>query len=450
MSAEHLDAVEEACDCAPTPAERRQLWPQAVSRRAAIGLGALGLAGASLLIAPQLPAAYAASYPSWDDVQRAKKNQAAKAAEVTRIQGLIQSLTDNVARTQAIADQRADEWYTAQEEFFDAAQRAEDLQAQADEQAKIAEDAADKAGRLAAQLYRSGGDDTSLELFFSGSASGADDLLARLGSMDKLLDRNKEVYAAAVTARNSAQSLSDQAVVARNKRDELQKVAEQKMQAAQAAADAAQAALDAQTMHLEELQAQLAALQDTTAKTVAAYQAGVIARRKAREERLRRERAAAAAAAAAAAGKNNGGGAVKSSGWARPNGGHMSFGFGPRKLMCGPNFCGSTNHRGIDLAGGCGSPIYAAHSGRVTMAQKYSGYGNYVRIQHSSDTATGYAHIKPGGFNVRVGDRVQAGDVIAYVGNTGNSFGCHLHFEVYVNGNTVNPQTFLRNRGVNI
>ena len=445
MSAEHLDAMEDVCDCAPTPAERRLLWPRQVSRRAAIGFGALGIAGASLLVAPRLPAAYAASYPSWDDVQRAKKNQAAKAGEVTRIQGLIKSLTDNVAATQAVADQRANEWYAAQEDFFEAAQRAEDLQAQADAQAKIAQEAADKAGRLAAQLYRDGGDDTSLELFFSGSAAGADDLLARLGSMDKLLERNKDVYAAAVTARNSAQSLSDQAVVARDKRDELQKIAEQKMQAAQAAADAAQAALDAQTEHLEDLQAQLAALQDTTAKTVAAYQAGVVARRKARAERLRREREAAAAA-----GHASGGGSVGSSGWCRPNGGHMSFGFGPRKLMCGPDFCGSTYHRGIDLAGGCGSAIYAAHSGRVTMAQKFSGYGNYVRIQHSSSLATGYGHIKPGGFAVRAGDRVDAGDIIAYVGNTGNSFGCHLHFEVYQNGNTINPESFLRRQGVNV
>lgn len=444
MSAEHLDVTDEACDCAPTPAERRQLWPHLVNRRTAIGLGVLGVAGASLFAAPKIPAAYAASYPSWDDVQRAKSNQAAKTAEVTRIQGLIKSLTDNVAATQAIADQRADEWYTAQEEFFAAAQRAEDLQAQADEQAKIAQEAADKAGRLAAQLYRDGGDDTSLELFFSGSAAGADDLLARLGSMDKLLERNKDVYAAAVTARNSAQSLSDQAVVARNKRDELQQIAEQKMQEAQAAADAAQAALDAQTDHLEDLQAQLAALQDATAKTVAAYQAGVIARKKARAEKLRREREAAAAA-----GNANGGGTVVS-GWCRPNGGHMSFGYGPRKLMCGPDFCGSTYHRGIDLAGGCGSPIYAAHSGRVTMAQKFSGYGNYVRIQHSSDTATGYGHIKPGGFAVRAGDRVDAGDIIAYVGNTGNSFGCHLHFEVYINGNTVNPESYLRKRGIRV
>src|SRR5690606_26504928 len=250
------------------------LWPAVVNRRTAIGLGALGLAGAALIAAPSLPA-FAATYPSWDDVQRAKKNQSAKSAEVTRIQGLIQTLTQNVATTQAIADQRANELFIAEEEYNAAVDRALELQAQADEQAAIAKESAEKAGRLAAQLYRDGGDDTSLELFFSGSADGADDLLARLGTMDKLLDRNRDVYAAAVTARDAAQSLSDQAEVARAERDRLKKIAEQKLVEAQAAADAAQAALDAQETHLEDLKAQLAALQDTTAKTVAAYKVGV-------------------------------------------------------------------------------------------------------------------------------------------------------------------------------
>ncbi|MFT4230643.1 MAG: peptidoglycan DD-metalloendopeptidase family protein [Microbacterium sp.] len=445
VGADQFEEIDPECGCAPNPAERRAFWPAIVNRRTALGAGAFGIAGAILLAAPQLPAAYAASYPSWDDVARAKRNQKAKAAQVAKIQGLIEGLQDEVTRTQEIADQRAAEFYDAQEEFFDAAQRADDLQSQADAQAEVAQEAADKAARLAVKLYRSGGDDTSLQLLFAGSAAGADDLLARLGQMDKLLEHNQDVYAAAVTARDSAQSLSDQAVVARNKRDELQKIAEQKMEEAAAAADAAQAALDTQTAHLETLEAQLAALQDETEKTVAAYKAGVVARRKARAERLRKERAAAAAAA-----KKSSGGKVVSGGWCRPNGGNISFWYGSRPLMCGPSFCGSTFHRGIDFAGGCGSAIYAARAGRVTMAQSFSGYGNYVRIDHGHGIGTGYGHIKPGGFAVRRGDRVSAGDIIAYVGNTGNSFGCHLHFEVYVNGNTVNPKPFLAKRGVDL
>ena len=454
MSPERIDATTEECGCAPSPAEERALWPSLVNRRTALGVGAFGVAGAVLLAAPQLPAAYAADYPSWDDVQRAKRSESAKAAEVSKIQGLITQLTENVRTTQAIADQRADELFQAQEDFYAAAERADDLQSQADEQAKLADEAADKAARLAVQLYRNGGDDASLQLLLSGSAAGADDLLARLGQMDKLLARNQDVYAAAVTARDSAQSLSDQAEVARKERDRLQKIAEQKMIEAQAAADAAQAALDAQTAHLAELEAQLAALKDNTAKTVAEYKAGVEAERKARAARE-----AAARKKAEEAAKNNGGGgggggsggggAVVGSGWARPANGRLLWGFGPRPLMCGSVGCGSTNHRGIDLAGNCWSPIYAASSGTVTMAQPFSGYGNYIRIDHGGGVATGYAHIVNGGFAVRRGQRVSAGQVIAYMGQTGVAFGCHLHFEVYRPG-TIDPAAFLRSRGVSV
>lgn len=180
------------------------------------------------------------------------------------------------------------------------------VQSQADAEAAKAQDAANKAGRVAAQLYRNGGDDTSMELFFSGSAASADDLLARLGTMDKLIERNQAVYADAITARNSAQSLSDQAIVARTERDRLQVIAEQKMVQSQQAADTAQAALEAQTLHLGELQAQLAALQDATAKTIADYQAGVEAARIAEEQRRAAERAEAERLAAAAAASGGG------------------------------------------------------------------------------------------------------------------------------------------------
>ena len=186
-------------------------------------LGVGGVAG------PMLPAAFAADYPSWDDVQAAMANESAKAAEVSKIQGLIQSLNQEVARTQAAAKVASDAFYEAQQAFFAQARRADELQAQADQQAALAAESANKAGRVAAQLYRDGGDDTSLELFFAGSAASTDDLLARLGTMDKLIERNKAVYSDAVTARDSAQSLSDQAVVARTERDRLQQEAEQKM-----------------------------------------------------------------------------------------------------------------------------------------------------------------------------------------------------------------------------
>ncbi|WP_341994628.1 peptidoglycan DD-metalloendopeptidase family protein [Microbacterium sp. LWH7-1.2] len=431
-----------------------------MNRRTALGLGILGVAAlgaAGGTLGPLVAPAFAADYPSWDDVVAAKNNEAAKAAEITKIQQLIAGLEADVAAKQQVAQQLADEFYVAQQAYFDAALRADQLQQQADEQAAAAIDAANKAGRVAAQLYRNGGDDTSLELFFAGSAAGADDLLARLGTMDKLVQRNQDVYAQAVTARDSAQSLSDQAAVQRAERDRLQKIAEEKMVAAQKAADEAQAALDAQNAKRGELEAQLAALQDATAKTIADYQEG---------ERIRKEAEAAAAAAAAAAaraeaerlaqqnqgggGGSGGGGSVVGSGWARPSSGWRSSGYGPRTVQCGNSYCSSGFHYGVDLAAGCGAGIYAASAGRVVYAGPNGGYGNYIKIDHGGGIGTGYGHIRNGGIFVGVGQWVGAGQLIASEGNTGNSFGCHLHFETYVNGGTTNPINFMAARGISV
>lgn len=458
------------CGCAPTPDEWRA-FRSPLSRRGAIGLGVAGIAGAGILLASP---AWAASYPSWDDVQRAKANEASKASQVTRIEGLISQLEQDVANKQAVAEQLGYEYELAQQAYEDAAERASSLQEQAVAEERRAAEAAGKLGRLAAQQSRTGGDDTSLELFFSDSAASADDLLARLGTMDQLLAANQNVYADAMAARNNAQSLSDQAAVARDERDRLKQEAEQKMVAAQEAATAAQAALDAQAQHLDTLQAQLAALKDTTAKTVADYRAGVEAARKAREERERRARAEAArraaeeerrrreaAEAAAGNGNGNGGGGgggnggspageVQDSGWVRPAAGWISSWFGSRGTICANGHCTSSGHRGIDFAPGCSAPIYAASSGTVVFAGYSSSWGNYIKVDHGGGIVTGYAHIKPGGYNVSYGQRVSAGQVIAFVGNTGASTGCHLHFEVYSDGVRINPAPFLRARGISV
>lgn len=457
------DDASAECGCGPSASEQRRLWP-AMNRRSALGLGILGIAAisaAGATIGPLASPAFAADYPSWDDVVAAKNNATAKAAEVANIQQLIAGLEADVAAKKQIAQQLADEFYVAQQAYFDAALRADQLQQQADAQAAAAVEAANKAGRVAAQLYRNGGDDTSLELFFAGSATSADDLLARLGTMDKLVQRNQDVYAQAVTARDSAQSLSDQAAVQRVERDRLQKIAEEKMVVAQKAADEAQAALDAQNAKRGELEAQLAALQDTVTKTVADYQEG---------ERVRKEAEAAAAAAAAAAAKaeaeriaqqqnqsgggggggSGGGGAVVGTGWARPSSGWRSSGYGARSVQCGNSYCSSGFHYGVDLAAGCGAGIYAASGGRVVYAAWNGGYGNYIKIDHGGGIGTGYGHIRTGGIFVGVGQWVAAGQLIASEGNTGNSFGCHLHFETYVNNYPVNPIYFMADRGVSV
>uniref|UniRef100_UPI0010F6D0AE M23 family metallopeptidase n=1 Tax=Microbacterium sp. 2FI TaxID=2502193 RepID=UPI0010F6D0AE len=145
-----------------------------------------------------------------------------------------------------------------------------------------------------------------------------------------------------------------------------------------------------------------------------------------------------------------GGGAVVGSGWARPSSGWRSSGYGPRSQVCGQNGCSSSFHYGVDLAAGCGAGIYAAHAGTVVYAGYNGGYGNYIKIDHGNNIGTGYAHIRPGGIFVRHGQRVSAGQLIASEGNTGNSYGCHLHFETYVSGYPVNPIYFMGDRGVSV
>lgn len=98
-------------------------------------------------------------------------------------------------------------------------------------------------------------------------------------------------------------------------------------------------------------------------------------------------------------------------------------------------------HKGIDYAAPTGTPIYAPADGRVASASRDSGYGNVVRLAHSKGITTLYAHMSRFAPGMKSGKTVKAGEVIGYVGSTGRSTGPHLHMEVRVGGDTVNPVT---------
>ncbi len=101
-------------------------------------------------------------------------------------------------------------------------------------------------------------------------------------------------------------------------------------------------------------------------------------------------------------------------------------------------------HAGVDFPGHYGQPILAAASGRVVYVGGRQGYGNVVEIDHGHGILTRYAHLSR--FGVRAGAPVLRGDAIANMGSTGRSTGTHLHFEVRVNGNAINPSRFLEVR----
>jgi murein DD-endopeptidase MepM/ murein hydrolase activator NlpD len=98
-------------------------------------------------------------------------------------------------------------------------------------------------------------------------------------------------------------------------------------------------------------------------------------------------------------------------------------------------------HNGVDLAAAHGTPVYATADGMVGKAQYWGSYGNYVQIEHGGELQTRYAHLSS--YTVALGDTVRKGDVIGYIGSTGRSTGPHLHYEVRVGGEPVDPRPYM-------
>jgi murein DD-endopeptidase MepM/ murein hydrolase activator NlpD len=189
---------------------------------------------------------------------------------------------------------------------------------------------------------------------------------------------------------------------------------------------AARAALLAQ-------QAALAAAKDAKASLLA----DVRTQRHEDEEDLEKMQAASAAIAEqlrSSGSSGNGGsgsGAPSASGFIWPVSGPVTSGFGWRW---------GRMHEGIDIGAACGTPIRAAAAGTVVYAGWMDGYGNIILVDHGGGMATAYGHqsaLYVGGGSV------SQGQVIGAVGSTGHSTGCHLHFEVRVNGTPVNPLSYL-------
>ncbi len=118
------------------------------------------------------------------------------------------------------------------------------------------------------------------------------------------------------------------------------------------------------------------------------------------------------------------------------DGARLTSRFGKRKH---PILGYTKMHRGADFGAPRGTPIMAAGNGVVEVAGRNGAYGNYIRIRHTSEFKTAYAHMKGFAKKIRKGARVKQGQIIGYVGTTGRSTGPHLHYEVHKNGRQINP-----------
>ena len=123
-------------------------------------------------------------------------------------------------------------------------------------------------------------------------------------------------------------------------------------------------------------------------------------------------------------------------GW--PVDGRITSGFGNREH---PRSGEPQFHTGVDIASDPGRPVRATADGIVSFADWSGGSGNLVALEHGFGFSTYYAHNKM--LNVRIGQKVKRGDIIGYIGSTGNSTGPHVHYEVWREGKPMNPSNYL-------
>ena len=272
---------------------------------------------------------------------------------------------------------------------------------------------------------------TYLEILFDSTSFS--DMLARLDFISDIMRADEAIYNDLITARNETE-----AAVAALEQTKLEMEEERAQR---------ERLLEELEEHLEEANVLIAEIEASLETENALYlEVDAEAQRiqseiNAKVEELRREeerRAAAAAAAAAASRPTITGSGVL--GWPVPSVGRGSISseFGTRLH---PVFRVYRQHWGIDIGASHGANIVASDRGRVITSAYNSSYGNYVVISHGNGMTTLYAHMSSR--RVSEGDVVEKGQVIGLIGSTGVSTGPHLHFEVSINGQRVNPARYL-------
>lgn len=314
-------------------------------------------------------------------------------------------------------------------------------------------------GQLARQAYK--GQTAATTLSVALGAGSTDDFIDEYGAVSTALRLQTQTIGALQQVQASNRNSQARLEAVEERISELKAEADEKV----AAADAARAAAEARTAEIEELIAAQTAQQQTLAgmkgqaeSELAAIEAERVATEAELARIIARQRAAAeaeraaAAAAAAAAGKTAPPalpaptGNVAGKLFGNPTATKPMYVTSEYGMRLQPILKIYRLHAGIDLRARCGTPIYAGRDGTVLSTRWSGGNGNRVMIDHGfvdgDSLVTAYNHLSR--FAVSPGQKVTRGQIIGYSGDTGGvSTGCHLDFQVYINGSTVNPRPYL-------
>ncbi|WP_129337496.1 peptidoglycan DD-metalloendopeptidase family protein [Cellulomonas endophytica] len=435
----------------PTATGRR---PGVRGRAAAALVAALAVTGALVVppaLADELDDRRAAAE------RRAEENAAAREATEASLEGLSGALEQATAELAAVQGQipAAEQALAAAQAALDAAQReagliADRLRAAEDEEvgigARITEGDARTAelrraiGELARQAYRTGTTSTSLEVVLG--ATSVEDFAERYGLAATALRTQSQVLEQLTAAQSANRSAQARLAAVRERIVELKAEADAKVveaDRARAAAAAAKAELDRLLAEQQAKQAALEAQRGDLERQLAEQAAQEAALQSELSAIIAEQRARQPASAPPPSGS------VSGALFGNPTSivpMYVTSNFGMRLH---PILGYTRLHAGIDLRTYCSTPLYAGRDGTVQWARARSGFGNQVMLDHGfvdgNSLMSSYNHMTR--FVVGAGERVSKGQLIGYSGNTGTSAACHLHFEVYVNGNVTNPRPLL-------
>ena len=379
-------------------------------------------------------------------------------AENQQLQTQLDSLREDQAQKQAYLETLQEQISLVQEQILTTRENIQDLNESIGQltlkleasQAEV-QDTIDLFKQRLGALYTAGNVSTLEILLDSKSLS---DFTTRMELIDTMALRDQEIIGQLEDYMAKTQADREQLEAQKQEVASLQVTLEGKEKELAALYEENQAALGDIQGQVYATENQLQVNEEELAESERLVQEAIAAQKRAEEEAKKQAQAAAppATVETPSGGENGSGNGDGGSGAVSPPtpSGGGSSGFDPIWPLPGvtyisDHFGGARGHKGMDIAGPWGTPIVAAADGQVIEANAtdswgYS-WGYYVLIYHNGTYSTRYAHMSS--VAVSTGQYVTAGTIIGYEGNTGNSFGAHLHFEVYENGTRVNPARFL-------